>query len=130
MKKYILPVLAISMLLLVLSPNLTMAVDTDGDVTTEGMTPPDIELTLWGTNSILTKALNWVFGIVIIIAAIMLIWAGFTYVTSGGNAEKMKTALNSVIYALIGIAIAVLAKGLVFMICRFVGGTAGECKFF
>jgi hypothetical protein len=90
-------------------------------------TVPDIKLDIF---DFLIKATNWVFGIVIAIAAIMLIWAGFTYITSGGNAEKMKTALNSVIYALIGVAIAVLAKGLIYMICMFVGGTVTECTFF
>ena len=119
MKKAILPILAIGMLLAI--PILGLA---------NGMTPPDIKLTLWGTGSILTKALNWVFGIVIFIAAIMLIWAGFTYVTSSGDSEKMKKALNSVVYALIGIGVAVLAKGLVYMICVFVGGSTAECSFF
>jgi len=78
---------------------------------------------------IATKVLNWFFGIVVIIAAIMLVAAGFTYVTSGGNPDKMKTALNTLIYALIGVAIALLAKGLVFMVCTFIGPTGG-CKFF
>jgi hypothetical protein len=86
---------------------------------------PNIALNIW---TMLTKAINWLFGLVIAVAAIMLIWAGFTYVTSAGNAEKMKTALNSVIYALIGIAIAILAKGLIYMVCGFVGGT--NCSFF
>ena len=89
---------------------------------------PTVSVTLWGTNSILTKATNWFFGIVIAIAAIMLISAGFTYILSGGNEEKMKTALNSVIYALIGVAIALLAKGLVYLICNLLGTTA--CSFF
>lgn len=93
---------------------------------TEDIVAPNVtNFDIWG---LLTKAINWLFGLVIAVAAIMLIWAGFTYVTSGGNAEKMKTALNSVIYALIGIAIAILAKGLIYMVCGFVGGT--DCSFF
>jgi len=116
-------VLAISILTLFSFALVSFAANTSTDITA-----PDIKLTLFGTTGILNKAVNWVFGIVIFVAVIMLIWAGFTYVTSAGNAEKMKTALNSVIYALIGIAIAILAKGFVYMICQFVGGT--DCKFF
>jgi len=116
-------VLAISILTLFSFALVSFATNTSTDITA-----PDIKLTLFGTTGILNKAVNWVFGIVIFVAVIMLIWAGFTYVTSAGNAEKMKTALNSVIYALIGIAIAILAKGFVYMICQFVGGT--DCKFF
>jgi len=132
MKKII---LAISILTLFSFALVPFAIDaaiipagSGGAGSSDGIEAPDVELTLWGEKSILTKAINWLFGLVIFVAAIMLIWAGFTYVTSAGNAEKMKTALNSVIYALIGIAIAILAKGFVYMICQFVGGT--ECKFF
>jgi hypothetical protein len=42
----------------------------------------------------------------------------------------MKVALNSVIYALIGIAIAILAKGLIYMVCNFVTAEEGTCSFF
>ena len=87
---------------------------------------PPIELNIF---DLLTRALNWLFGIVIIIAAIMLVWAGFTYITSGGNEEKVKPALNGVIYALIGVAIALLAKGLIYMVCTFIY-TGGQCSFF
>ena len=120
MKKII---LAISILTLFSFALVSFATNTSTDITA-----PDVKLTLFGTTGILNKAVNWVFGLVIFVAVIMLIWAGFTYVTSAGNAEKMKTALNSVIYALIGIAIAILAKGFVYMICQFVGGT--DCKLF
>ncbi len=95
----------------------------------EGIEAPNVEITLWGTSSILTRVTNWFFGIVIFIAAIMLIWAGFTYVTSAGNAEKVKTALNGLIYALIGVGIAILAKGLVYLVCTFVN-EGGQCNFF
>jgi len=87
---------------------------------------PNITVDIW---SLLTRALNWLFGIVIAIAAIMLVWSGLSYVTSAGNADKMKVALNTLIYALIGVAIALLAKGLVYMVCTFVN-TGGQCNFF
>jgi len=90
---------------------------------------PTVTVDLWSTTSVLTRAINWFFGIVIMIAAIMLISAGFTYVTSAGNADKMKTALNTLIYALVGVAIALLAKGLVFLICTFLN-VGGSCTFF
>jgi hypothetical protein len=87
---------------------------------------PNIQVDIW---TLLTRALNWFFGIVIAIAAIMLVLAGFTYVTSAGNEDKMKTALNTLIYALIGVAIALLAKGLIYMVCTFVN-QGGTCSFF
>jgi len=91
---------------------------------------PTITIDLWSSNSILTKVLNWFFGIVILIAAIMLVWAGYNYVTSAGNEDKMKTALNTVIYALVGVAIVLLAKGLVYLICNFVSQTTCQWSWF
>ena len=87
------------------------------------------EANIFGGGGILNKALNWIFSALIIVAAIMLIYAGFTYVTAAGDPGKVKTALNQVIYALIGVAIGVLAKGLIYMICVFVSGGATDCNF-
>ena len=91
---------------------------------------PGLTVTLWGQGSILTKATNWFFGIVLTIAAIILIAAGFNYITAGGNEEKIRTAFNMVTSALIGVAIAVLAKGLVYLICNFVSQGTYQCTWF
>jgi hypothetical protein len=40
-----------------------------------------------------------------LMAVLMIIIAGFTYVTSGGNAEQAKNARNRIIYAAVGLAI-------------------------
>ena len=91
---------------------------------------PLIKLNLWGTNSIITRITNWFFGIVLLIAIIMIIAAGFNYVVSGGNETKVKTAMNFLIYALVGVAIALLAKGLVFVICELLKVEGTTCTFF
>ncbi|MGC8651170.1 MAG: hypothetical protein ACP5RX_00935 [Minisyncoccia bacterium] len=91
---------------------------------------PKIPITLWGQNSIITTISNWFFGIVVTIAAIMLIQAAFTYVTSSGNEDKIKSALNTVIYALVGVGVAVLAKGLIYLICTFVSQGQYQCTWF
>lgn len=58
----------------------------------------------------IVKVLSWVVGIA---AIIMIIVSGFKYITSGGDAGKVTSAKNTLIYALIGIAVAVLAQLLV-----------------
>jgi hypothetical protein len=55
-----------------------------------------------------------------IIAVIMIIVAGFRYITSGGDSAKVGGAKTALAYALVGVAIAVLAQVLV----HFVIGTA------
>jgi hypothetical protein len=60
--------------------------------------------------SAVVKVLSIVVGIA---AVIMLIVAGFKYITSGGDSNKVSSAKNTLIYALIGLAIAALAQVLV-----------------
>ncbi len=47
------------------------------------------------------------------VAVIMIIVSGFNYITSGGDSNKVAAAKNTLIYAVIGIAIAVLAQVIV-----------------
>ncbi len=71
---------------------------------------------------VLTTALNWLFNIVIFISAIFIVVAGFNYVISSGDPEKVKRAMQILIYALVGVAVAILAKTLVFVISnQFLG---------
>lgn len=59
---------------------------------------------------------NWAFGILIVVAALMLVWAGFTFVTAGGDATKVSGAREKVLYALIGIIVAFASRGLVALV--------------
>jgi hypothetical protein len=111
MKKYILPVLAISMLV-------AMPVLCAAQPFTTITVPSGEGVDIW---VILPKALNWFFNIVLIIATIMMISAGYRYITAGGDETKVKGAMNNLIYALVGVGVAVLAKGLIFIISTFVG---------
>ncbi len=61
----------------------------------------------------LWDAINWFFNIVIILCIIFIIYAGFTYVTSGGDPGKTKKAFQLLIYSLIGLAVAILSKALI-----------------
>lgn len=60
--------------------------------------------------STVVSILSYIVGIVSII---MIIVAGLKYITSGGDANKVGSAKNTLIYAMIGIAIAGLAQALV-----------------
>jgi hypothetical protein len=126
MKKYILPLVAISCLVGV--PLVFGAIvpgDTSGDTlgTTDlpyGTIPEDADFNIW---TLLENALNWFFNIVIAIAAIMIVYSGFQYVTASGDTTKTGKALNTLIYALIGIAIALIAKGVIYLVASFFGET-------
>jgi len=70
----------------------------------------------------LTSIVNWLVTISFIIAALFIVLAAFTFITAGGDPEKINTARNQVLYALIGVAVALLAWGLVALIKSKVGG--------
>lgn len=64
---------------------------------------------------------NWITIFVLAIAVLMLIIAGFMWMTAGGSQDKVDTARRMLIYSLIGIAIVVAAQGLVMLIKNVLG---------
>lgn len=56
------------------------------------------------------EVLSWIVGVA---AVIMLIIGGFRYVTSGGDSNATAAAKNTILYALIGFVIALMAQALV-----------------
>lgn len=63
--------------------------------------------------------------IAIPLAVIMIIYAGFLFVTAGGNEEKIRRARRNLLWTVIGVAIILSAKVLITYIQSLLGGTAG-----
>jgi len=57
--------------------------------------------------------IDWTFGILLLLAAFFIIVGGYYYVTAGGDATKIGVARNYLVYALVGVGVAFLARGLV-----------------
>ncbi len=66
--------------------------------------------TVEGTVAQVIRIFSYVVGV---ISVIMVIVGGFQYVTSGGDSGKVTTAKNTIMYALIGVVIVVLAQVMV-----------------
>lgn len=64
-------------------------------------------------SGIVTDAINLISIIVGILAVIMIIYAGFKFVTSAGNPETTKSARNTILYAIIGLVIVAFAQFIV-----------------
>lgn len=61
-------------------------------------------------NDLLSRIIN-IFSVVVgVIAVIMIIVGGFRYITSGGKEEGIKSAKNTIMYALIGLVVVALAQ--------------------
>lgn len=59
---------------------------------------------------------DWIFVIVLIIAVIFLIFAGYVFITGAGAPEKITKARNMLVWGLVGVAVAILAKGLITLV--------------
>ena len=62
---------------------------------------------------ILEIAVNVLFFILGALAVIMIIWSGIRYVTSAGNAAAITSAKNTLVYAVVGLIVALLAYAIV-----------------
>ena len=62
---------------------------------------------------------DWIFYILIGVAVLFIVIAGLQYTTAQGDPEKIKSAGQSILYAMIGIIAASLAKGLVILVQYF-----------
>ncbi len=66
-----------------------------------------------GVTNIITVAVNLLSLIVGIASIIVVIYAGFKYITSAGESGRVANAKNTLIYALVGLVIASLAQFLI-----------------
>ncbi len=71
--------------------------------------------------AIMTTVLNWAFGLLIVLAALFIIWAAFLYLTSGGDSEKTEHATKFIVFAVVAIVVAALARAVVYIVRQLVG---------
>ncbi|MEX2006683.1 MAG: pilin [Candidatus Saccharimonadales bacterium] len=69
-------------------------------------------------NRLIRQIINIISVIVGIVAVVMIIWGGFKYITSGGAADKVTSAKNTLLYAIIGLIIVALAQVIVRFVLR------------
>ena len=53
---------------------------------------------------------DWMFTILIVLVVIFVVWGGFQFLTAAGDTEKITAGRNRIMYAGIGLAIALLAR--------------------
>jgi len=62
--------------------------------------------------SIIQRIANWIGGFLMALAVIMILVSAFYFLTAGGDPEKLKSGRNYLIYALVGVAVALVAFAL------------------
>jgi len=77
---------------------------------------------LVGNNGFISRMTSLILMAVGLISVIMLIYGGFRYVVSGGDNKKVTDAKNTILYAIIGLIIALLAYAIVNFVISAVTG--------
>ena len=95
--------LAITLAGLLAVPVVSLAVEPLPETVT---TPEDI-ITLIETIA------AWLFWILLAVALIYILMAALQFLTSGGDPMRVEKARNNLLYAIVGLAVAFLAQGLV-----------------
>ena len=72
-----------------------------------------------GVIDLINTISNWMFTILLVLAVIFILLAAYEYLLSGGGEETSK-AHRMLIYAAVAIAVAFLAKGIVFVVAELV----------
>lgn len=86
----------------------------------------DMPRELIGPDGVFTKISNTILYIVGIISVIMLIWGGVRYILSGGDNKKVTDAKNTILYAIIGLIISILAFAIVNFVLNAIGVDASQ----
>ncbi len=88
----------------------------DGTTVAEGAEcakPDGTPTCLFGPGCAFTAIVNTALFLIGSIAVLMLIYGGIRYTTSGGNEKSVTAAKNTILYAIVGIVVAILAYAIV-----------------
>lgn len=84
-------------------------------------TVPGHITSLAGFYGIFCNAVNWVFAFIMVLAVIAILMSALRFMTAGGSDEGVASARRYFIYALVGVAVAVLARSFVLTSGNYLG---------
>ena len=84
----------------------------------------DVPSTLLGDGGVLSTIVNTMLFIIGFLSVVMLIFGGLRYIISGGNAAAVTAAKNTILYAIVGLIIAIFAYAIVNFVIGSLTGTA------
>lgn len=113
--------IAAALLLVVLVPQVASAVDFFGGVcegagSGSAACSGDGDDNISGTDGVVLKAAELISIIAGIAAVIVIMIAGFMFITAGGDSGKISTAKKTIVYAVIGLVVIVLARTIIIFV--------------
>lgn len=90
------------------------------------VTPPNVSLQIGSIVTLTGTVINWFFTLLLVLSVGMVIYAGFTLLTSGGEPQKVDSGKKILLWAIVGFSVAILSKGLLTLVCNWLlGGGCG-----
>jgi len=86
--------------------------------TTFGLGTADLEQTV-------ITIVQWALGLLALVAVVIIIWAGFIWITAGGNDEKLEKSKKMITAAVVGLIVVLLAWAIVIFV---VGATTNTTQ--
>lgn len=110
--------LGLLMLVVLLMPVATQAISFEDPSQSLGLGTADLKETV-------INIINWVLGLLGIIAVIMILYAGFQWMTAGGNEDKVSSAKKIISAAVVGLIIILLAWAIVNFVLKTASNVSG-----
>ena len=95
--------------------------ETGGTETTEVDVKFENPITSNTLDKVVGSLIDFVFSLAVIICPIVIIIGGFIFVTASGDPKKVETGKKVIFWALVGLAVAVLAKGSILLLRALLG---------
>lgn len=80
------------------------------------------QTSLFGDNGVFTNIISVALFLIGAISVLMLIYGGIRYTLSAGNATHVTAAKNTILYAIVGIIVALLSYAIVRFVLTSLGG--------
>ncbi|MFZ2187073.1 MAG: pilin [Candidatus Moraniibacteriota bacterium] len=74
---------------------------------------------------LVTRVMNWLLGLIGVLAVIAFVISGILYLTAAGDEDQVEKAKSIMMYAIIGLVVALIGLIVVNAIAGLTGGTGG-----
>lgn len=89
-----------------------------------GTAPTELPIIITGAGEVILmieNVANWLFAILLAVALIFILYSAFLFMTAAGDPSRVTSARQTLVYALIGVAIAFLTRGLIVILKSIIG---------
>lgn len=107
----------------VAAPMMAVAQTTGGGAGTSSTVTLPNPIKCADATCLITQVVRYILGTIAVIATLMFIWGGYLMLTSGGNADQVKKAKETLAWAAIGIVVIMISWVVIRFVLQSIVGT-------